>query len=221
MKLIITGATGMVGSEVLHQAIADDEIESVTVIVRRPVDISHPKLKTIIHQNFSDYSNLAEVFKNNHAVIWCLGISQNLVSKEEYITITYDYAIAFAKDALSANAELSFLFLSGRGADNTGKTKLLFGKIKGKTENALKQLPFQKLYIARPNAINPVNKPKNLPFILRLQYFMVKIFSHITPSFIINSDELAKALLFIVKKNEAGHRLYADFELKKIAKQLS
>lgn len=220
MKLIITGATGMVGSEVLRQAIADNEIESITIIVRRPVDISHPKLNTLLHQNFLDYSSLENEFKNNDALIWCLGISQNVVSKEQYIKITYDYAVAAAKVAVQSNNALRFLFLSGRGADNTEKTKLLFGKIKGRTENALKQLPFQKLYIARPNAINPIHKPKNLSFILRLQYFMVKLLTHITPSFTIDSDDLANALLYIVKKSEPS-KLFNDMQLKQIAKQLS
>lgn len=219
MKLIITGATGMVGSEVLRQAIADNEIELITIIVRRPTDITHPKLKTILHQNFLDYSSLENEFKNNDALIWCLGISQNVVSKEEYIKITYDYAVAAAKAVVQSNNALRFLFLSGRGADNTEKTKLLFGKIKGRTENALKQLPFQKLYIARPNAINPIHKPKHLPFILRLQYAMVKLFTYITPSYIINSDDLAKALLYIIKQN-APSQLYNDVQLKQIAKQL-
>lgn len=219
MKLIITGATGMVGSEVLQQAIADNEIESITIIVRRPTDISHPKLKTILHQNFLDYSSLENEFKNNDALIWCLGISQNVVSKEEYIKITYDYAVAAAKTIVQANNKLRFLFLSGRGADNTEKTKILFGKIKGRTENALKELPLQKLYIARPAAILPVYKQKNLAFILKMQYALVKIFSYITPSFVITSADLAKALLFIVKKNDPS-QLYNDVQLKQIAKQL-
>jgi hypothetical protein len=209
----------MVGSEVLRQAIANNEIESVTIIVRRPTDITHPKLKTILHQNFLDYASLENDFKNNDACIWCLGISQNLVSKEEYIKITYDYTIAFTKDMLNANDAMNFLFLSGRGADNTERTRVLFGKIKGRTENALLQLPFKKLYIARPAGILPVHKPKKLAFILRLQYAMVKLFSYITPSFIIDSDDLAKALIYIVKKNEPS-QLYNDVQLKQIAKQL-
>ncbi|HEY2726800.1 MAG TPA: NAD-dependent epimerase/dehydratase family protein [Parafilimonas sp.] len=220
MKLIITGATGMVGSEVLRQAIVDNEIESITIIARRATDISHPKLKTILHQNFLDYSNLTEVFKNNDAVIWCLGISQNIVSKEQYIKITYDYTVAFARNMLNANSNPAFLFLSGRGADNTENTKILFGKIKGRTENALKEMTLKKLYIARPAAILPVRKQKNLAFILKLQYALVKLFSYITPSFVINSDALAKALLYIVK-NQPGQLLFNDVELKQIAKQLS
>ena len=220
MKIIITGATGMVGSEVIRQAIADDEITSITAIVRRPLDVSHSKLTTVIHQNFLDYSNLADVFKNNEAVIWCLGISQNQVNKEEYIKITYDYTVAFAKDMLNANPELTFLFLSGAGADNTEKTRILFGKIKGRTENALKQMPIKKLYIARPAGILPVHKPKHLALILRLQYLFVAAFKYITPFYVITSADLAKALLCIVKKNEAL-QLYERLQLNQIAKQLS
>jgi uncharacterized protein YbjT (DUF2867 family) len=215
MKIIITGATGMVGSEVLRQAIADNDITHVTAIVRRPVDITHPKLQTIIHKDFFDYSNLSEVFKNNDAVIWCLGISQNLVSKEEYIKITYDYTIAAAKEMLQANPNISFLFLSGAGADNTEKTRLLFGRIKGKTENALMQMPFTKLFIARPGAILPVHKQSNLPFIMKLQYSLVRGFAWVKPSMVITSVELSKALLFIVK-NYTGKKVITQRELKTI-----
>jgi uncharacterized protein YbjT (DUF2867 family) len=219
MKIIVTGATGMVGSEVIRQAIIDNDITAITAIVRRPLEVNHPKLKTIIHQNFSDYSNLADIFKNNDACIWCLGISQNLVSKEAYIKITYDYTIAAAKNMLQANPEISFLFLSGEGADNTEKTRILFGRIKGKTENALMQIPFKKLYIARPGAIIPVHKQSNLPFIMKLQYALVKTFAWVKPSMVITSVELAKALLHIVK-NDAGNGIISQQELKTLNKSV-
>jgi uncharacterized protein YbjT (DUF2867 family) len=219
MKIIVTGATGMVGSEVIRQAIIDNDITKITAIVRRPLEVSDPKLKTIIHQNFSDYSNLADIFKNNDACIWCLGISQNLVSREEYIKITYDYTVAAAKDMLNANPGIGFLFLSGEGADNTEKTRILFGRIKGKTENTLTQMPFKKLYIARPGAINPSRKQKDLPFIMRLQYALVKTFAWVKPSMVITSVDLAKALLHIVK-NDAGHGIISQRELKTLNKNV-
>ena len=90
MKIIVTGATGLVGAEVLRQAILDETIEEITAIVRRPLSLQHPKIKTIIHQNFLDYSTLSDVIKKHDAFLWCLGISQSQVSKEEYQTITYD-----------------------------------------------------------------------------------------------------------------------------------
>ena len=218
MKLIITGATGMVGSEVLRQAIVDNDIESITIIVRRLTDITHPKLKTILHQNFLDYSSLENEFKNNDALLWCLGVSQNVVSKEEYIKITYDYTIAAAKAVVQTNDELKFLFISGEGADNTEQTKILFGKIKGRTENALRQMPLKKLYIVRPGAIIPVHKQNNLPFILKLQYGLVKAFKWVKPSMVITSSELAKVLLYIAKEKTPG--LFRQINLKSISKQL-
>jgi uncharacterized protein YbjT (DUF2867 family) len=220
MKIIVTGATGMVGSEVLRQAIADNNITEITAIVRRPLDVNHPKLRTIIHQNFSDYSDLADVFTNSEACIWCLGISQNQVNKEEYIKITYDYTAAFAKDILQANPGISFLFLSGAGADNTERSRFLFGRIKGRTENALMQMRFRKLYIARPEGILPVHKQKNLPFILKLQYRFVSVFKYITPSHVITSVDLAKALLYIIK-NGGAEQLFHQAQLKQIAKKIT
>jgi putative NADH-flavin reductase len=102
-RIIVTGATGMVGSEVVRQAILDDEIEMVTAIVRKPLDIQHSKLKTIIHKDFNDYSNISDLFKQRDACIWCLGISQYQVSKNDFEMITYNYTVEAAKAMLNVN----------------------------------------------------------------------------------------------------------------------
>lgn len=218
MKIIVTGATGMVGSEVIRQAIIDDQISEITAIVRRPLSIQHPKLQTLLHENFSDYSNLTEVFKNNDACIWCLGISQNAVSKEEYIKITYDYALAVAKQMIASNPSIRFLFLSGEGASSEENSRFLFGRIKGKTENALIKLLFQQLYIARPAGILPVEKINDHSFLLKLQYITVRLLKAFFPSYIITSVQLAKALLWIIK-NGADHTILTHKELKSIAQK--
>jgi len=215
MKIILTGATGMVGSEVLKQALADTEITAVAAIVRKPVPVQHPKLTTIIRENFLDYSNLTEVFKNYDACIWCLGISQLLVTKEEYIVITYDYALAAANAMLKANPSIGFLFLSGAGADSKEKSRTIFARIKGKTENALLKLPFKKFYIARPAGIKPMQLKRDAKWYEKLLYYTYPFFKLITPAYVITSEELAKAMLNVVK-NGYGNTVIENGELKEL-----
>ncbi|MGB8190361.1 MAG: NAD(P)H-binding protein [Chitinophagaceae bacterium] len=199
MNILVTGATGMVGAEVIRQAIVDDGITTVTAIARKPLSIEHPKLTTVIHDNFIDYSALAPVFAKHDACLWCLGISQLQVSKQEYEVITYDYAVAAAKAMLQANPNIHFLFVSGEGADSTGQTRTLFGRIKGKTENALLQIGFNKLYLARPGAIRPIHQNPNAPFLYKVMIPLFPLMELLTPGKVINSVQLAKALLHIVK----------------------
>ena len=110
MKIIVTGATGMAGAEVIRQAIADNDIHEIIALVRRPLAILHPKITTVIHQDFLNYDAVMDYFKDCDACIWCLGISQLQVSKEQYVVITYDYTIAAAKAMLAINPKYSFCF---------------------------------------------------------------------------------------------------------------
>jgi len=121
MKIIVTGATGLVGAEVLRLAINDKEIEQVTALTRRPSIIQHPKIRTVLHNDFLNYAGLDDLFKEHDAIIWCLGISVSQVKKEQYHVITYDYATAAAKAILKANPAMHFIFLSGEGADPSEK----------------------------------------------------------------------------------------------------
>src|ERR1700759_2537834 len=139
MKIILTGATGFVGDEVLRQALDDPSIDQVVVLTRRPVGVSNPKLNEIVLDDFLDYSGLGDQLKAD-ACIWCLGVSQTAVSKDEYIKITLDYTIAAARAMLAANPQIRFCFVSGRGADWDEKSMTLYGKIKGRTEKELSKL---------------------------------------------------------------------------------
>lgn len=199
MTIIITGATGMAGSELVRQAIADDSITSIIALVRRPMEIQHPKITTVIHNDFLNYDAVAGHFKKADACFWCLGISQLQVSKQQYAVITYDYAVAAAKAMLTANPDIHFVFLSGNKADRTEKSSVLFARLKGKTENALLALGFKKLTIARPDAIWPKHKNKNAPLAYKLAFPFFPLVERFTPSKIIGSEQLAKALLYLVK----------------------
>ncbi len=195
MKVIITGATGTVGSEVVRQAIADDSIDEVILLARRTSSIKHPKVTEVIHHNFVDYSGLETVFARADACVWCLGISQTRVSKDEYFSITYEYAVAAAKAMLNANPAITYLFLSGEGADTTGKSKVRFAKVKGKTENALMNMPFKKLIIFRPGGIYPVVRSTKETLFKKGEIGFIKVMKFFAPFSVVNTDVLAKAML--------------------------
>jgi len=219
MKLLITGATGMVGSEFLRQALLHDAIGQVTALIRRPLGMQHEKLRSIIHHDFLNYASLAEIFRQHTACVWCLGIAQSLVSKQEYEVITYDYTLAAARAMLQENPAMTFLFVSGAGADRTATSRITFARVKGKTENALLQLPFQKLIIPRPGGIYPVQMPENYPFsynLFRMSYPLVK---RIFPNQVITSVELANVLLYLLI-NGSEKVILENFELRQLLKKI-
>jgi uncharacterized protein YbjT (DUF2867 family) len=220
MNVIITGATGMVGSETVRQALLDTAITKVTAIVRKPLVLQHPKLNVIVHQDFLNFSSLSNILKEHDACLWCLGISQNKVkNEEEYHTITYDYAVNAAKVMLQANPSIKFLFLSGMGADSKEKSRTLFARIKGKTENALLKLPFKQLYIARPGGIKPSTWNPNAPFSEKIMYPLFPLFKLLLPSFVITAVQLAHAMLYVAK-NGSDKQLMENVDLLKITKNI-
>jgi uncharacterized protein YbjT (DUF2867 family) len=218
MKIIITGATGMAGAEVVRQAIADESIKEIIALVRRPMEITHPKITTVIHNDFLNYDAVKDYFKDCDACIWCLGISQLQVTKQQYGVITYDYTIAAAIAMLAVNSDMHFVFLSGNGADRTEKSKVLFARLKGKTENTLLSLGFKKLTIARPDAIWPKHKNKNAPLAYKLAFPFFPLVEKFAPSKIIGSVQLAKALLYLTK-NIAEKNTYENMELRLLGKK--
>jgi len=207
----------MAGSEVIRQAITDDNITQIIALVRRPLEIAHSKISSIIHQDFLNYDAVKDHFKDCDACIWCLGISQLQVSKQQYGIITYDYTIAAAKAMLAVNPDIHFVFLSGNKADRTEKSKVLFARIKGKTENALLGLGFKKLTIARPDAIWPKHKNKNAPLAYKLAFPFFPLVEKFTPAKIIGSVQLAKALLYLTK-NISEKNTYENTELRLLGK---
>lgn len=215
MRLIVVGATGTSGGEVVRQALEDTDITEVIAIVRRPLGFSHQKLKIIEHQDYLHYSSLMDVFKNADACAWCLGVSQTQVSREQLHIITYDFALAAAKAMREANPNITFLFQSGAGADSNETSSIPFEMEKGKTENALKTLGFKKLYIVRPAGIQPIHLNKNTALVNKLVapfYPLIKLF---IPSLVITSAELAKAILYILK-NGNPKTILENIELKNI-----
>jgi uncharacterized protein YbjT (DUF2867 family) len=219
MKIIVTGGTGLVGAEVLREAILNPEITEVTALVRKPLRVKHPKIREVIHKDFLNYDSLTTVFKEYDAFAWCLGVSQSQVTPEMYETITYSYAVEAAKAMLAANPSMTFLFVSGGGADSSEKSKTLFARVKGKTENALRKMAIRKLVIVRPGGIRPINKNPDAPLAYKLFTPIFPIMEFFYPSGVINSVQLARTILNLLKTG-SGKPILENPDLKAIAKNL-
>jgi len=216
MRILITGATGTAGSEAVQQALLDSDIELVTTLSRKPPAMQHTKLRTILHQDYLNYSELTGVFQEQDACLWCLGISQTQVTKEEYEVITYDYTLAAANALLKANPSVVFVFLSGQGADSSEQSRTTFARIKGKTENALKRSGFQRLYFARPGGIKPVHLNPNTSLANKLMVPLFPIVELFAPGLVISATQLAKAMLQLAKHG-SEKQILENNDLKAIA----
>jgi uncharacterized protein YbjT (DUF2867 family) len=137
IRLVIVGATGMVGGYVLRYALEHPIIESLTAIVRRNLGISHAKLREVQHRNFADCSALAEVLSGQDAAVFCLGAYTGAVSDAELRRITVDYTVEFARVLRGSSPGAAFSFLSGSGADPTGQSPMAFARYKGEAEKVL------------------------------------------------------------------------------------
>ena len=161
IKAIITGATGMVGEGVLHECLLHPDVESVLVINRRTCGVSHPKLKEIIHTNFFDLSEIESQLSGYNACYFCAGVSSVGKKEDEFRHLTYDLTMHVAQTLSKLNPDMTFCYISGSGTDSTEKGKLMWARVKGKTENDLMKLPFKKVYAFRPGFMKPTKGLKN------------------------------------------------------------
>jgi uncharacterized protein YbjT (DUF2867 family) len=210
-RLVIIGATGMVGAYALRYALNHPAIGSVTVIARRQLGISHPKLKEVLHPDFTDCTALAPALSGQDATVFCLGAYTGAVPEAELRKVTVDYTIEFARVLRSTSPATAFSFLSGSGADPTGRSRLAFARYKGEAENALLEAGFSCLYIFRPAYIYPVAPRKEPNLGYRVLRSIYPVFRLLLPSQVIPADDLARAMVeAVVGRNVARESLILE-----------
>ncbi len=201
IRAIITGSTGMLGKGVLLECLDSTYVESVLVINRRPVGLKHEKLQEIIHTDFYDLSAIKDQLAGYNTCYFCLGVSSAGMSEKDYSRITYDLTLNFAQTLLSLNPGMTFCYISGAGTDSSEKGRMMWARVKGKTENALLALPFKKTYMLRPAYIQPMKGIRSstriyniLYTILRPLYPILKAF----PKIVTNTEKLGKAMIKLI-----------------------
>jgi uncharacterized protein YbjT (DUF2867 family) len=175
----------------------------VTAIGRKKLGISHPKLNEVLHQNFADCSALADDLSGQDAAIFCLGAYTGAVSDAELRIITVNYTIEFARVLRASSPDAAFSFLSGNGADPSGRSRMPFARYKGEAENALLAAGFPRVYIFRPAYIYPVEPRKEPNFSYRLMRAVYPAFRMLFPNQVIPADDLARAMVdAALRKND-------------------
>ena len=200
-RLVIVGATGMVGGYAVRYTLEHPAVGRVTAIGRKTLGISHPKLKEVLHRDFADCSALAETLSGQDAVVFCLGTYTGSVSDAALRTITVDYTIEFARVLRGNSPDVAFSFLSGSGADPTGRSRLAFARYKGEAENALHAAGFPHLYIFRPAYIYPVEPRKEPNVSYRLLRLIYPVFRLVFPNQVMRADDLARAMVDVAVRD--------------------
>jgi uncharacterized protein YbjT (DUF2867 family) len=156
MNVILFGATGMVGQGVLRECLFDPNVQQILSIVRTPSGQQHPKLPELVHTNLFDYSTIEPQLTGFDACFFSLGVSSAGLDEAKYTHLTYDLTLAAATTLARLNPQMTFLYVSGTGTDSTERGRIMWARVKGKTENALLQLPFRAAYMFRPGFIQPL-----------------------------------------------------------------
>lgn len=215
MKIILTGATGMVGEGVLLHCLASNQIQKVLVVGRKSIQMDHPKLQELLVPDFLKLEDFSSQLNGYDGCFFCAGISSVGLSEEAYTTITYDTTLHFAKVLVGINPQMVFHFITGTHTDSTEQGKVMWARVKGKTENALMKLGFRGQYNFRPGFMKPVQGQKNVRWFFRPIIAVYPIFS---PKLSLTLHEVGQAMINLVLQPNPKQVLEID-DIRQIAHQ--
>lgn len=204
IRAIVFGASGMVGEGVLLTALKHESVESVLVIGRRSCGVRHQKLTELIHHDFFDYSTLEQQLTGYNACFFCLGVSSVGMNEKDYTRVTYELTMQAAKTLSRLNPAMTFCYVSGTGTDGTEQGRLMWARVKGRTENHLAKLPFRAAYSFRPGLMKPVEGQKNVKPIFKAVAWPYPLWKTLFPGTVCRLEDLGLAMIHVVT---SGHSL--------------
>lgn len=195
LKVIITGATGMVGEGVMHECLKHSGVEEIVVINRKPIGLSNPKLTEIIHDDFYDLSPIEDKLKSYNACFFCLGVSVANKKENEYFRLTHTLTMEIASRLSKLNPDMTFCYISGAGTDSSEKGKSMWARVKGKTENDLMRLPFKNVYNFRPAYLHPTKGLNNTHRYYTYLGLLYPVLKKVFPKHVTSLKVLALAMI--------------------------
>jgi uncharacterized protein YbjT (DUF2867 family) len=189
----------MVGEGVLHECLLDPAIRKVLVVTRKPTGVQHPKLRELVHADFHDVSAIEPQLTGYDACFFCSGVSSIGLTEAEYTRLTYDLTLHFAQTLARLNPQLTFCYVSGAGTDGTEQGRQMWARVKGRTENALRQLPLRAAYAFRPGYMHPTPGLKNTLKGYRYFAWAYPLLRKLLPAYVSTLEEMARAMINAAK----------------------
>jgi uncharacterized protein YbjT (DUF2867 family) len=204
LRVVLFGATGMVGQGVLRECLLDPDVESVTAIVRNSSLPLHHKLREIVHQDVSDLSVIEDSLSGYDACFFCLGVSAVRMEEEAYRRVIYDLTISVARALAKLNPTMTIIYVSGAGTDSTERGRMMWARVKGRTENALLEMPFEAVYLFRPAYIQPLHGIRTKARWYGAAYALMKpldpLLKTLFPNYVTTTECVGRAMLNVTKR---------------------
>lgn len=203
MKVVIFGATGMVGQGMLRECLQASDVAQVVAIGRTPTGIAHPKLRDLVHAEMWHYDAIGAELAGFDACFFCVGVTSSGMSEKNYVHLTYDMTLAAAEALARANPHMVFVYVSAAGADSAETSRIMWERVRGKTENALLKLPFRGVYMLRPGMIQPLDGIKSKTAAYRIFYSLFKpllpLLRSVMPRYVLSTRQMGRAALLLVR----------------------
>lgn len=203
MKVLIFGATGMVGQGVLRECLQASDVSLVQTVGRTPTGQQHPKLRELVHAEMWHYEGVEAELTGFDACFFCIGVTSSGMGEKQYTHLTYDLTLAAAATLARLNPAMVFVYVSGAGADSKGTSKIMWERVRGNTENALLRLPFRGVYIFRPGMIQPLDGIKSKTAAYRIFYSLTKpvlpLLRAALPRQVLTTRQVGQAMLAVAR----------------------
>lgn len=221
MKILLFGATGMVGAGVLHECLLDDRVNEVIAVQRSSSGTTHPKLNELIRTDFFDYQDARDAFRGADACFFCLGVTAVGKTEEQYRRLTFDIALAAARTLAELNPGMAFCYVSGQGTDSTERGRSMWARVKGQTENALLGLPLR-AYMLRPGYIHPMGGIQSKTRVYRVFYKIMTpiypVLRRLTPNLVTTNETVGRAMIELASRGYTS-RILEVRDINKVAGQ--
>ena len=214
MRVLLLGATGMVGQGVLRECLLDPDVERLVILGRTPAGVRDPKVHEIVREDLFDLSPIESDLKGLDACFFCLGVSSAGMKEPDYARVTYDLTMSIATTLARLNPQMTFVYVSGAGTDSSERGRTMWARVKGKTENALLRLPFKAAYMFRPALIQPMHGIRSKTALYRAFYtvsrFLFPILRPLFPRYVTTTEQVGRAMLAVAKHGAPKKILEGD-----------